>query len=208
MTTPSKVSAVWTCTTSTGPWLGWETSFRKTSRTGPRLSLPAPTRTSLRRSCSRGVAICSPIWTSCFSTPRRSTSRGSVAAFLLSSGDEHPISTTLTASHHVLRIVPQYAMLAFGALRRFRLVLQSLLERGVPQPRLPHPGAHLAAAGSAQRADFGCLLRHRLPGRTAGRPRIPRHRHRRLREDDRARPRKRAHRRVPDRRRQPVPRAR
>src|ERR1017187_8533143 len=63
--------------------------------------------------------------------------------FLLSSGAEHPVSArltaALTASHQILRIVPQYAMLAFGARRRFRLVLQSLLERGVPRARLPHP---------------------------------------------------------------------
>src|ERR1035438_4930986 len=113
------------------------------------------------------------------------------ASFLLSSGDEHPpsarLTAALTASHQLFRIVPQYAMLAFGALRRFRLVLQSLLERGVSWARLPHTGAHLAAAGGAEGAGFGCLLRHRLPGRTAGRPRIPRHRHRRLRGNDRAR---------------------
>jgi len=53
-------------TNSTGPWPGWERFFRKTSRTGPRLSLPAPTRISSRRRCSRGAATCSPIWTSCF----------------------------------------------------------------------------------------------------------------------------------------------
>src|ERR1035438_5075148 len=63
-------------------------------------------------------------------------------AFLLSSGDEHPISVAPTASHNIFRIVQQYAMLAFGALRRFRVVLQSLLERGVSRSRLPHPGAH------------------------------------------------------------------
>src|SRR5947207_6188385 len=41
-----------------------------------------------------------------------------------------------------LRIVTEYAMLQLsirhGHLRRFRLVLQSLLERGVPQPGLSH----------------------------------------------------------------------
>ena len=42
-------AAVWTCTISTGPWPGWERFFRKASRTGPRLSLPAPTRTSSRK---------------------------------------------------------------------------------------------------------------------------------------------------------------
>src|ERR1017187_9051009 len=108
-------------------------------------------------------------------------------SFLLSSGDEHPVSARLTAalaaSHQILRIVPQYAMLAFGALRRIRLVLQSILERGVPRARLPHPGAYLAAAGSVQRADSGRLLRHRPSRRIADRPRIPRHRHRRLRGD-------------------------
>ena len=36
----------------------------------------APTRTSLRKSCSHGAATCSPIWTSCSSTPPRSISRG------------------------------------------------------------------------------------------------------------------------------------
>src|ERR1019366_7565058 len=76
---------------------------------------------------------------------------------------EHPASPRLTASQQILRIVPQYAMLAFGALRRFRLVLQSLLERRVSLARLPHPGAYLAAAGSAQGTDSGCLLRHRPP---------------------------------------------
>src|ERR1035441_8024978 len=42
------------------------------------------------------------------------------ASFLLSSGDEHPpsakLTAALTASHQLFRIVPQYAMLAFGAL--------------------------------------------------------------------------------------------
>src|ERR1019366_10806288 len=99
------------------------------------------------------------------------------ASFLLSSCDEHPISSALTATTKIFRIVPQYAMLAFGSLRRFRLVLQSLLERGVPRARLPHPGAYLAAAGSAQRANPGRLLRHRPPRRIADRSRIPRRRH-------------------------------
>src|ERR1035441_2202687 len=59
-------------------------------------------------------------------------------AFLPSSGDEQPNTIALRPSHNIFRIVQQYAMLAFGALRRFRVVLQSLLERGVPQPRFPH----------------------------------------------------------------------
>src|ERR1035441_2551318 len=79
------------------------------------------------------------------------------AGFGGASFSEHPDSTRLMASQQILRIVPQYAMLAFGALRRFRVVLQSLLERGVPRARLSYPGAHLAAAGSAQRADSGRL---------------------------------------------------
>src|ERR1039457_1129670 len=86
---------------------------------------------------------------------------------------EHPASARLTASTKIFRIVPQYAMLAFGALRRFRVVLQSLLERGVPLARLPHPGAHLAAARGAQRAGPRRLLRHRLSRRLAYRSRVP-----------------------------------
>src|SRR6266852_5580499 len=103
------------------------------------------------------------------------------STFLLSSDDEHPASArhiaALTANHQDLRIVTQYAMLAFGALRRFRLVLQSLLERGVPQPRVPDPGADLDAAPAAQGADSGRLLRHGLPCWTVDRARIPRHGH-------------------------------
>jgi len=37
---PSTAPAIWTCTTSTGPWPGWVRNFRKTSRTGPRLFAP------------------------------------------------------------------------------------------------------------------------------------------------------------------------
>src|ERR1019366_5253992 len=100
------------------------------------------------------------------------------AGFGGASFSEHPANARLTSSQQILRIVPQYAMLAFGALRRFRLVLQSILERGVPRARLPYPGAHLSTAGGAQRADSGRLLRHWPPRRIADRPRIPRHWHR------------------------------
>src|SRR3954453_11254513 len=52
------------------------------------------------------------------------------SALLASLGDEHPTNAR-AISTQIVRIVPQYGMLNFGALRRFRVVLQSLLERGV-----------------------------------------------------------------------------
>src|SRR5580700_8447096 len=69
--------------------------------------------------------------------------------FLASSEDEHPISASSAGKiqriPHRLRIVIQYAMLkgaaTHGALRRFCVVLQPLLERGVSQPGIPDSGA-------------------------------------------------------------------
>jgi hypothetical protein len=59
-----------------GPWPGWERFLPRISRMGLCHFLPAPIRTSSRKRCLLGVVTCSPTWTSCSSTPHRSTSTG------------------------------------------------------------------------------------------------------------------------------------
>ena len=77
-TTPSRVRRSGPAPPLPGHGLGRRGASER-SAGGPRPSRPATTRISSRRRCSRAGATCSPIWTSCFSTPRRSTSRAKAA---------------------------------------------------------------------------------------------------------------------------------
>ena len=72
-----------------------------------------------------------------------------------------------------------------GFLRRFRVVLQPVLERGIPRAGIPHPGADLAAPDRRRERDPRPVLRHRIPGRHARGARASRYRHRRFRPHDR-----------------------